>query len=175
MSIRFTPTQALAALILCQLATSAFADPPGGGGGTCDPTDGACQPGDCYTGKYPNSDPPAPSTVACTEKSFPGDPDVTLRFPWQATPESARISCQVVADCELSCQAWPTGAHLTYVWTKTGPVQFNPTPMSYESYAMVNLNTPYSVQIQVKVYGPGSSGYTEAAWGVIPFSSCSAN
>ena len=175
MNIRFTPTQALAALILCQLASSAFADPPGGGGGTCDPTDGACQPGVCFPARWSILNPPAPSSVGCTEKAAPGSPYIDRKIPWQAPPESARIHCEVVADCELSCQAWPTGADLTYVWTKTGPVQFNPTPMSYESYAMVDLLSPYSAQIQVKVYGPGSSGYTEAAWGVAPFSACSAN
>jgi hypothetical protein len=165
-------TRVLAAAVLCQLAASAHADEPGG---TCDPTDSACGYGECFTASYSIFDPPAPSTVACTEKSYQGSPDITLRFPWVATPESARIVCHSLGDCSLSCEAWPTGPEISYAWSKTPGAQFNPMPMGYESYAMVDLLTPGSVQIRVRVSGPASSGYTEAAWTVLPHTVCAAN
>lgn len=174
----------LAVPLLCLIAGAAYAD-DNESLGTCDPTDRQCELGTCYLAEYPIFQPLAPSTFACEERGYQESDGITLRFPLSAAPESGLIECEAVANCELACQAWPTGPELSYVWLRSGSAQFNPTPMSYESYAMVDIlppggggfkvNTNGNIEIKVRVFGPQSSGYTEAAWSVNPESVCSAN
>jgi hypothetical protein len=173
MTLKHPVRHLIAAAVLLQVAAIAQADdgPPGG---TCDPTDMPCHPGQCYVGVYSILDPPDPAVLGCSEKVTRRSPHIVHRFPWHIAPESARLQCEALSDCTLLCQAWPTGSDISYDWSRTEGVQFNPAPLSSESYAVMDVVPGNRVKIRVKVFGPASDEYTEATKTVVSPLGCQA-
>lgn len=127
--------------------------------------------GGCYDAFWPLWAAPDSNEGLCEEgvSVLPGMMQVKFLNP--QPPGTARLVCELVANCLHACQAYPHGSGITYGWSKTGRIEFDGIPGASDNYAMLSMQNKTGGRVSVNVYSPlGAYSTVSAAisFGCIP-------